>query len=522
MTAVAPRSLPAWDVQRDFLAAGDGSTDDTAAIQAAIDAAAAFRGALYIPAGVYVISSPLVLKYRVSLIGTGQTFHEAKDLSSLLRPTFKLANGAECNLLEMDPDAPIRGGQSIDHTYQHSYIEGLLFDGNKSNQTTKQKALLYCYRMWGLTLRNCAFDNAPGDGVFLDDVNAVQLYDCYVAEADRFGLQIKDSGDVVGSGLEIFGSAGPNLLLDNSWKNTIQGLFGNAVVGTETGASGYEHGIVLKNGSTSNVISGRADQNYLDGVYLDATSNSNSIDLCVLENGFNNASARAGFRIAGDDNHVKGTADYMPSATENQETGVVLEATALGNWVSVVVDPQHATTYDYSALTEAQAFAQVPSLAIDALLNRTSAIERQGGAFFAIQGSPALTAHATTRRVAWAFDAASDESIQTNFRVPEGWDQIKVTVLWTNLGAGSGDVRWSVQGKGFAVGDSLDVADNAVNVTDTAPAQNVLADFEAGGSNALPVTAGGMYSLRVKRVGTDGADTLANDAGVTNVFIEKV
>lgn len=53
---------------KDFGAVGDGVTNDTVAIQNALAA----RGAVYLPEGVYLISSALRLKARQSLIGAGQ------------------------------------------------------------------------------------------------------------------------------------------------------------------------------------------------------------------------------------------------------------------------------------------------------------------------------------------------------------------------------------------------------------------------------------------------------------------
>jgi hypothetical protein len=66
------RTRPVFDV-KEFGARGDGSTNDTAAIQAAIAAAvAAGGGDVLFPQGVYVILSDLTLANNVNIIGEGQ------------------------------------------------------------------------------------------------------------------------------------------------------------------------------------------------------------------------------------------------------------------------------------------------------------------------------------------------------------------------------------------------------------------------------------------------------------------
>jgi hypothetical protein len=56
---------------KKYGAFGNGSTDDTAAIQTAIDALPEAGGQVFIPSGTYVISSSLVLAEGVQLVGTG-------------------------------------------------------------------------------------------------------------------------------------------------------------------------------------------------------------------------------------------------------------------------------------------------------------------------------------------------------------------------------------------------------------------------------------------------------------------
>ena len=53
----------------DFGVVGDGATDDTAAMQIAIDASVAAGKILFIPAGTYKITSTLTLPQHARLIG---------------------------------------------------------------------------------------------------------------------------------------------------------------------------------------------------------------------------------------------------------------------------------------------------------------------------------------------------------------------------------------------------------------------------------------------------------------------
>lgn len=56
---------------KDFGAAGDGVADDTAAVQAAIDACPAGGGIVLVPPGVYALSAALNLRPRVAIQGAG-------------------------------------------------------------------------------------------------------------------------------------------------------------------------------------------------------------------------------------------------------------------------------------------------------------------------------------------------------------------------------------------------------------------------------------------------------------------
>lgn len=70
---------------KTFGAVGDGVTDDTAAIQAAVDALSAGGGGdLILPAGIYAISESLVIPWRVNLIGAAGDGSTIKPLASFI------------------------------------------------------------------------------------------------------------------------------------------------------------------------------------------------------------------------------------------------------------------------------------------------------------------------------------------------------------------------------------------------------------------------------------------------------
>ncbi|MEU4236046.1 glycosyl hydrolase family 28-related protein [Actinoplanes sp. NPDC026619] len=188
-------------------AAGDGRTDDTAAIQAALDAAApnpigGRAGRVYLPPGDYLVG-PLVIGQRVTLEGAGLA----------TRLTFKAGAGPRAVLIT---NAQNYAGPS---DAQGVTIRDLLLDGNKwENKGTWQSGIMLNNSTppgdnsaeWTdgrHQVHHVMIQHFTGDGFIQRDRGGVQASDIQVWAVDGFGFNINmDSAyhncDAGGSGID--------------------------------------------------------------------------------------------------------------------------------------------------------------------------------------------------------------------------------------------------------------------------------------------------------------------------------
>jgi hypothetical protein len=120
------------------------------------------------------------------------------------------------------------------------------------------------------------------------------------------------------------------------------------------------------------------------------------------------------------------------------------------------------------------------------------------------------------------FDPAAAEFAQAWFAWPAGWATAKVTFYWKSTSA-TGACVWSARLRVYTNGDADDSAfGTAVTATDTAPAANSHSQTVTTGiTPSGTVTAGKLTCLGISRDATNGSDTLAVDAFLQGVLVEK-
>jgi hypothetical protein len=205
---------------KQFGAVGDGVTDDTAAIQAAIDAAGIVQGGVWFPPGTYQ-TARLQARSHVALIGT-PTWSYIGAGGTVLH----LCDAQASCLLDLTGTTGVRvTGLSLDGVKLGEATAGIFIDGAEHEQEET------------LVIDNTRIANFTGDGITLLNIWAYTVRDCMM----------------------IFN--GGNGLTTTGWDGY---LFHNII----NNSRGYGMAMLLRNGANT-IIGHRIEWNDKGGIFIE-------------------------------------------------------------------------------------------------------------------------------------------------------------------------------------------------------------------------------------------------------------
>lgn len=169
---------------KDFGAVGDGVTDDTAAIQAAIDYAVTACSEIFFPAGTYRITDSLILQDTVSIVLRGESFTADRyislaNASQLLWDGSDSSNNYMIQLVSTDPDLTQAIANSIVGLYLNCNSKASGISLERAPQTQiRDCSIQNCYNgiVAGIGSGTTAKSfSSSFENVFFNDVNGIAI-----------------------------------------------------------------------------------------------------------------------------------------------------------------------------------------------------------------------------------------------------------------------------------------------------------------------------------------------------------
>lgn len=351
---------------KDFGVKGDGTTDDTTAINSCISGSAA-GSTIFFPPGTYLISAPIVLYPSRSYVGAGHSHANttiikqknsanvtnAANLTGLLVAQAWSTNSTSCDL-------PVR-------------IENLCIDGNKTNNASSTACgiVLTNYRSW---IVDCDILNAPKDGIRLTDTTANgtttvsntcvenRIMNCHIDSPGLDGVRnVAGNGNsntdgyllnciisnVGGSGINLDRAAGWHIRDNHLYTIPVHGINANAAYGTfitnnyvedfggQSTAASYYAGIAVTQ------LTGR--QSTVTGNYVGCNETSASVG------GYQYVSVSSAFGSSDSHVVVTGNMTHAPASPTNKGIAFVYAA-AGGGSTSIIYDDNNDVDGVNSAL----------------------------------------------------------------------------------------------------------------------------------------------------------------------------
>lgn len=264
---------------KDFGAVGDGTTDDAAAVQAAIDAVTTNGGTVYFPAGTYnVIASAsrttaIQLKANVKLLGAGSNASIIKLSNSPSSYSGKYieiaANFASIQDIKLDANFGATGSMVEVATGNSLNFTRVFFDGNKAALSGAQNGLELIGNTDRLVVRDCFFQLLDfaiyKDSASTGDNDNIIIDGCFFDSIDNDAIELNSPGASSSIRRVVINGC----TFTNNLHSGVTGGFDVGIASDNSGGTGVVTDIVCTNNNHSSNI---------DAYHIEGVSNSVVID----------------------------------------------------------------------------------------------------------------------------------------------------------------------------------------------------------------------------------------------------
>ena len=191
----------------DFGAVGDGITDDTTAIQAALNVG----GSIYLPKGTYLVTSRLTISNSTTLFGAGMGVSVIKVKSTFSDPSnFVIYVASTSNLkfdsLTVDGNLPANNGQDhllITLGYGTDTASNVLFT-NVEIKNASYTGVYLAHNASNVNFEACRFyyngssggGNGNGTGMYLEEAKNVNFTNCFFEQSWQHGAYLNAGENV--------------------------------------------------------------------------------------------------------------------------------------------------------------------------------------------------------------------------------------------------------------------------------------------------------------------------------------